>query len=71
LPPPTESGERLWPMPMWDEYMESIQGRHGRGASNSGGRAGGVSTSAKFIEHFTEGYPWAHLDIANSRLDDE
>ena len=30
-----------------------------------GGRFGGVSTSAKFLEHFTEGYPWAHLDIAN------
>jgi leucyl aminopeptidase len=32
---------------------------------NTGGRAGGVATSAKFIEHFTEGYPWAHLDIAS------
>ena len=31
---------------------------------NSGGRTGGVATSAKFLEHFTEGYPWAHLDIA-------
>ena len=31
---------------------------------NSGGRFGGVGTSAKFLEHFTEGYPWAHLDIA-------
>ncbi|MGL4651706.1 MAG: hypothetical protein ACRC1H_20025, partial [Caldilineaceae bacterium] len=29
------------------------------------GRTSGVSTSAKFIEHFTEGYPWAHLDIAS------
>ena len=58
------SGERLWPMPMWDEYMEAIKGDMAE-VKNSGGRAGGVSTSAKFIEHFTEGYPWAHLDIAN------
>ncbi|MFO7632568.1 MAG: leucyl aminopeptidase, partial [Caldilinea sp.] len=58
------SAERLWPMPMWDEYKEAIKGDMAE-VKNSGGRAGGVSTSAKFIEHFTEGYPWAHLDIAN------
>jgi leucyl aminopeptidase len=58
------SGERLWPMPMWDEYMDVIKSDMAE-VKNSGGRAGGVSTSAKFIEHFTEGYPWAHLDIAN------
>ena len=59
-----QSGERLWPMPMWDEYNEAIKGDMAE-VKNSGGRTGGVSTSAKFIEHFTEGYPWAHLDIAN------
>ncbi|MCB0066920.1 MAG: hypothetical protein KDD77_07215, partial [Caldilineaceae bacterium] len=59
-----QSGERLWPMPMWEEYMEPIKGDMGE-VKNSGGRGGGVSTSAKFIEHFTEGYLWAHLDIAN------
>lgn len=58
------SSERLWPMPMWDEYMETIKGDMAE-VKNSGGRASGVSSSAKFIEHFTEGYPWAHLDIAN------
>jgi leucyl aminopeptidase len=58
------SMERLWPMPMWDEYMETIKGDMAE-VKNSGGRACGVSSSAKFIEHFTEGYPWAHLDIAN------
>lgn len=58
------SGERLWPMPMYDEYLDLIKGDMAE-VRNSGGRAGGVSTSAKFIEHFTEGYPWAHLDIAS------
>lgn len=58
------SGERLWPMPMWEEYKEAIQGDMAE-VKNSGGRNSGVSTSAKFIEHFTEGYPWAHLDIAS------
>ena len=57
------SGERLWPMPMYDEYREAIQSEMAE-VKNSGGSKGGVATSAKFIEHFTEGYPWAHLDIA-------
>ncbi len=58
------SGERLWPMPMWDEYMELIKGEMAE-VKNTGGRSGGVSTSAKFLEHFIEAYPWAHLDIAS------
>lgn len=58
------SGDRLWPMPLFDEYMEAIKGDLAE-VKNSGGRSGGVGTSAKFLEHFTEGYPWAHLDIAS------
>lgn len=57
------SGERLWPFPMYDEYMDAIRSDIAE-VKNSGGSANGVSTSAKFLEHFTEGYPWAHLDIA-------
>ena len=58
------SSERLWPMPMYDEYMDEIKSDMAE-VKNSGGHGGGVSTSAKFIEHFTEGYSWAHLDIAS------
>jgi len=63
------SGERLWPLPLWDEYKEAIKSEMAQ-VKNSGGRMGGVSTSAKFLEHFTEGYPWAHLDIAAMVLSD-
>ncbi|MBW7883936.1 MAG: leucyl aminopeptidase, partial [Caldilineaceae bacterium] len=59
-----QSGERVWPMPMWDEYLESIKSEMAE-VKNSAGRSSGVSSSAKFLEHFTEGYPWAHLDIAS------
>jgi len=58
------SGERLWPMPMYAEYADEIKSDMAE-VKNSGGRTSGVSSSAKFIEHFTEGYPWAHLDIAS------
>jgi leucyl aminopeptidase len=57
------SGERLWPMPMYDEYKDEIKSDMAE-VKNSAGRGAGVAASAKFIEHFTEGYPWAHLDIA-------
>jgi leucyl aminopeptidase len=57
------SGERLWPMPMYEEYKESIRSDMAE-VKNSAGRSSGISASAKFIEHFTEEYPWAHLDIA-------
>jgi len=61
------TGERLWPMPMWNEYTETIKSDMAE-VKNSAGRASGVSSSAKFLEHFTEGYPWAHLDIASMVL---
>jgi leucyl aminopeptidase len=58
------SGERLWPMPMYDEYKDEIKSDMAE-VRNSASRSSGVAASAKFIEHFTEGYAWAHLDIAN------
>jgi len=58
------SGERLWAMPMYEEYADLIKSEMAE-VRNSAGRTAGVSSSAKFIEHFTEGYPWAHLDIAS------
>ena len=61
------SGDRVWPMPMYDEYKEDIKSDMAQ-VKNAGSRMGGVSSSAKFLEHFTEGYPWAHLDIAYMAL---
>lgn len=54
--------ERLWPMPLWDDYRPKIKSLVADMA-NSGGRFGGVGTSAIFLKEFTD-YPWAHLDIA-------
>ncbi|HHB90921.1 MAG TPA: leucyl aminopeptidase [Anaerolineae bacterium] len=60
------TGERLWPMPMYDEYKDYIKSDFADVKnSTSPNRAAGVSTSAKFLQHFIEDYPWAHLDIAN------
>ena len=59
------TGERLWPMPMFPEYKEYIKSDFADVKnSTSPNRSAGVSTSAKFLQHFIEDYPWAHLDIA-------
>ena len=57
------TGERVWELPLWEEYNELIKG-DAADYRNSGGRPGGAITAAAFLEKFTGGYPWAHLDIA-------
>jgi leucyl aminopeptidase len=57
-----ETSERLWPLPLWDEYRKAID-TDVADMKNSGGRMGGVGTSAIFLREFTD-YTWAHLDIA-------
>ncbi len=61
--------ERLWPMPLWDDYKKAIKSNVAD-MKNSGGRWGGVGTSAIFLKEFTD-YPWAHLDIAGMALKDK
>jgi leucyl aminopeptidase len=63
------AGERMWRMPLFPEYAEAIKSDTAD-IKNSGGRLGGVGTSAWFLRRFTEGadgspaYPWAHIDMA-------
>lgn len=61
--------ERVWPMPLWDDYKKAIKSDVAD-IKNSGGRYGGVGTSAIFLKQFTD-YPWAHLDIAGVALSDK
>ena len=66
------AGERLWPMPLTDEYRDEIQGEVAD-LRNSAGRLGSAIKGAAFIEAGVSAEtPWAHLDIAGSSwLDDE
>jgi leucyl aminopeptidase len=61
--------ERLWPLPLYDDYRRTINSDVAD-MKNSGGRMGGVGTSAVFLREFTN-YPWAHLDIAGMALADK
>jgi len=59
-----ESGERLWRMPLYPEYLEDMKGVHAD-LKNSAGRPGSSSTAAAFLSQFVgEQKSWAHLDIA-------
>jgi leucyl aminopeptidase len=61
-------GEKIWPLPLENEYMEMIKSDVAD-MKNSGGRWGGAITAALFLREFVEeGIPWAHLDIAGPAL---
>ena len=58
------TGERAWPLPLFDEYTEQIRGDVAD-IKNTGGRYGGALTAGAFLKEFAD-YPWAHLDIAGT-----
>ncbi len=57
------AGEPLWRMPLVADYEERITSKVAD-ADNAGGSPGAI-TAALFLEPFTGGLPWAHLDIAS------
>ncbi len=57
------AGERLWELPMWDDYFELIKSDVAD-MKNSGGRLAGSITAAMLLREFAEDTPWVHLDIA-------
>jgi leucyl aminopeptidase len=60
-----KAGEKMWRLPLDEEYKESI--RSGiADIVNSGGRWGGAITAAMFLKEFAEDTPWMHLDIAGT-----
>jgi len=58
-----ETGEKLWELPLWEDYAELIKSDVAD-FKNTGGRAGGAITAAVFLSKFVGKYPWVHLDIA-------
>jgi leucyl aminopeptidase len=54
-----------WRMPLDEDYAEGLKTSFAD-VANVGGRAGGSITAAKFLQRFTEKFPWAHLDIAGT-----
>lgn len=60
-----QAGERVWEMPLWDEYFEQLKSDVAD-MRNIGGRGGGMITAAVFLSKFVGDCPWVHLDIAST-----
>ncbi len=61
----TESGDRAWQLPLWDDYQELLKSNFAD-MGNIGGRYAGTITAACFLSRFAKAYKWAHLDIAGT-----
>ncbi|RFC69090.1 MULTISPECIES: leucyl aminopeptidase [Mesorhizobium] len=59
--------ERLWRMPLGDDYDKLINSKNAD-MKNIGGRYGGAVSAAQFLQRFVKDTPWAHLDIAGTAM---
>jgi len=65
-----KSGEKMWRLPIDDEYREMLKSDIAD-IKNVGGRYGGAITAAMFLKEFVGDTPWIHLDIAGIAWNDE
>jgi leucyl aminopeptidase len=65
------AGEKMWQLPMDDEYREFIKGSFADIQNIGSGKGGGSITGAWFIREFAGDTPWIHLDIAGTAWNDE
>ena len=64
-----KAGERVWPLPLWEDYRELMKSDIAD-VKNSGGRPAGSISAGWFLREFVDGFPWAHLDIAGTAYTD-
>jgi len=57
--------DKIWELPLWDEYQDQLKSNFADMA-NIGGRDAGTITASCFLARFTKDYKWAHLDIAGT-----
>ena len=61
----TEVNDRVWQLPLFDDYRDLLKSNFAD-LANIGGRPAGTITAASFLSYFTENYAWAHLDVAGT-----
>lgn len=61
-----ESGDYVFPLPLWNEYKQYLKGVHGDIANIPAGdsKYGGTITAGTFLSHFTKKMKWVHIDMA-------
>lgn len=62
----TVTGERVWRLPLWDEYGKLLEGTHAELCNIGPPREAGAIMGGCFLKHFVGDTPWAHLDIAGT-----
>lgn len=60
-----DTGERVWQLPMFEEYAEFLKSKYAD-IKNIGSEGAGTIAAGLFLKEFTGGYPWIHLDIAGT-----
>src|SRR6202142_196176 len=65
------AGEKMWPVPIDDEYQEMIKSNIADIRNTGSGKGGGAITAAWLIKEFAEDTPWIHLDIAGTAWNDD
>lgn len=66
-----ETGEKLWRLPLWDDYKDMMNSDVADIKNLSSAPVAGAITAAKFLEFFVDGHTnWAHLDIAGLAFGD-
>src|SRR5579883_2401615 len=58
-----QAGEQVWPLPLYEEFLEAMRGEISD-RKNAAGREAGAERAAAFLREFAGTTPWAHLDIA-------
>lgn len=65
-----QTGEKMWELPLFEEYKEQLKSDIAD-MKNSGGRPGGAITAGLFIRNFVDNIPWVHIDIAGTVSSDK
>jgi len=60
-----DSYDRVWQLPIWDDYQQQLDSNFAD-IANIGGKEAGSVTAACFLSRFTKDFNWAHLDIAGT-----
>ena len=60
------SSDRVWELPLWDDYQEGLDSNFADIANIAGSRDGGAIMAACFLSRFAKKFHWAHLDIAGT-----
>jgi leucyl aminopeptidase len=65
----SRTGDRVWPLPLDEQYAELMQGRYAQLSNLAGRREAGAIAAAELLHHFVGQVPWTHVDIAGTAWD--